>query len=482
MIDVDVDVDVDIVSEGDSSAKDEDYTDSKRPKLQKIESQPSTLSPTEVVQPAAQKTRRPQSRKKARICDFCGVTETPMWRRGPQGKGTLCNACGVKWSLRGRKKSKKGKESPPPLTVATGDTAAVQTNQIVNADLMYPGAFCRPLFNPSGDVPPSVDLECVPRLHFDTTPPLTPSVTSPIAGCYSPTNAVIESSIINSSHILPVTDCNCTVCGTSKSNFKTSEEFRTHCTRCPGKRTVSPTQEFDAAYFQHKREKRKREFESGKKWDSADGVNCNSNKLLGHLPTVVQERVLEEQELDEIKRELGVVKHGIKEEAAIRKDQIEHYETLNMQELTKFREELLSFINAQDSLRNQRFIQIGKEVVSLLRAGTNDISRDLASILQKPSNLSVDFIYEKIKSMERHVMEIQKKMDSSFSQVEAHMSAESRKLEEQVTIKFEEKAHQVSLETNGLKKQAEKHLNYHMMQINQMEEIANAAQARKEPM
>lgn len=31
-------------------------------------------------------------------CQHCGVTETPQWRRGPSGKRTLCNACGVKWS------------------------------------------------------------------------------------------------------------------------------------------------------------------------------------------------------------------------------------------------------------------------------------------------------------------------------------------------------------------------------------------------
>jgi len=30
-------------------------------------------------------------------CEYCGVSETPMWRRGPGGTGSLCNACGVKW-------------------------------------------------------------------------------------------------------------------------------------------------------------------------------------------------------------------------------------------------------------------------------------------------------------------------------------------------------------------------------------------------
>lgn len=33
-----------------------------------------------------------------RQCAVCGTTETPQWRRGPSGKRSLCNACGVKWS------------------------------------------------------------------------------------------------------------------------------------------------------------------------------------------------------------------------------------------------------------------------------------------------------------------------------------------------------------------------------------------------
>lgn len=32
-------------------------------------------------------------------CEGCGATSTPQWRRGPSGKRTLCNACGVKWTF-----------------------------------------------------------------------------------------------------------------------------------------------------------------------------------------------------------------------------------------------------------------------------------------------------------------------------------------------------------------------------------------------
>jgi len=32
-----------------------------------------------------------------KCCSYCGCKTTPIWRRGPEGKSTLCNACGVKW-------------------------------------------------------------------------------------------------------------------------------------------------------------------------------------------------------------------------------------------------------------------------------------------------------------------------------------------------------------------------------------------------
>ncbi len=32
------------------------------------------------------------------VCQACGVIESPLWRKGPSGKRTLCNSCGIKWN------------------------------------------------------------------------------------------------------------------------------------------------------------------------------------------------------------------------------------------------------------------------------------------------------------------------------------------------------------------------------------------------
>jgi len=49
-----------------------------------------------------------------RFCEFCNSSNTPTWRRGPAGKGSLCNACGIKWRLRKKQKKNEWGGSPSP--------------------------------------------------------------------------------------------------------------------------------------------------------------------------------------------------------------------------------------------------------------------------------------------------------------------------------------------------------------------------------
>ncbi|KZP12714.1 hypothetical protein FIBSPDRAFT_921787 [Athelia psychrophila] len=37
------------------------------------------------------------------VCVTCGRTDSPEWRKGPQGPKTLCNACGLRWAKMQRK-------------------------------------------------------------------------------------------------------------------------------------------------------------------------------------------------------------------------------------------------------------------------------------------------------------------------------------------------------------------------------------------
>ncbi|OAD02151.1 GATA-type zinc finger transcription factor [Mucor lusitanicus CBS 277.49] len=73
----------------------------------------STLEEYKLIRQARnlQKNARPKYRRRSRTsmvghrCHSCNTTDTPEWRRGPDGARTLCNACGLHYSKLLRKGS-----------------------------------------------------------------------------------------------------------------------------------------------------------------------------------------------------------------------------------------------------------------------------------------------------------------------------------------------------------------------------------------
>jgi len=69
--------------------------------------------------------KRSPANSQGKVCEYCGGSETPMWRRGPSGKGSLCNKCGVKW-----KSGKIYNGEPIPSQSGSLASSAVSTPNI----------------------------------------------------------------------------------------------------------------------------------------------------------------------------------------------------------------------------------------------------------------------------------------------------------------------------------------------------------------
>jgi hypothetical protein len=86
---------------------------------------PSNESVTNINNHAKQRKRgkRPQFRGR---CHSCNISETPEWRRGPDGARTLCNACGLHYAKLARKQQENRGMSnnllttPPHRRFSTG--------------------------------------------------------------------------------------------------------------------------------------------------------------------------------------------------------------------------------------------------------------------------------------------------------------------------------------------------------------------------
>ncbi|GME23206.1 PAS domain-containing protein [Neofusicoccum parvum] len=52
------------------------------------------------------------------VCTDCGTLDSPEWRKGPNGPKTLCNACGLRWAKKEKKRQSmtaNGSQHPPSL-------------------------------------------------------------------------------------------------------------------------------------------------------------------------------------------------------------------------------------------------------------------------------------------------------------------------------------------------------------------------------
>lgn len=54
-------------------------------------------STTGINEPKAKKAKKLKLLDQ-HVCVTCGRTDSPEWRKGPQGPKTLCNACGLRWA------------------------------------------------------------------------------------------------------------------------------------------------------------------------------------------------------------------------------------------------------------------------------------------------------------------------------------------------------------------------------------------------
>ncbi|KAI7906480.1 uncharacterized protein BX663DRAFT_496619 [Cokeromyces recurvatus] len=65
---------------------------------------PSSSSNEKALEQKGNWKRRKSKYQFEYICTDCGTTASPEWRKGPCGPKTLCNACGLRWSKKNKKK------------------------------------------------------------------------------------------------------------------------------------------------------------------------------------------------------------------------------------------------------------------------------------------------------------------------------------------------------------------------------------------
>lgn len=63
------------------------------------------------------KDRKKQKVADEYVCADCGTLDSPEWRKGPKGPKTLCNACGLRWAKKEKKRTGEDVKNESPVAV-----------------------------------------------------------------------------------------------------------------------------------------------------------------------------------------------------------------------------------------------------------------------------------------------------------------------------------------------------------------------------
>jgi len=88
----------------------------------------NTSSDARIPLKSTVRTARATKNHTDRVCTNCKITDTVQWRAGPQGKGTLCNKCGLKWAKEEGLHKSYSKKTPTKKRKSEGDPIETSIN------------------------------------------------------------------------------------------------------------------------------------------------------------------------------------------------------------------------------------------------------------------------------------------------------------------------------------------------------------------
>jgi len=279
-----------------------------------------------------------------------------MWRRGPTGKGTLCNACGVKWSLKFRKRV--GKKGPKSDRIKEEPREQRQSQRKKN-----PVGIIRKMdiSQPDGE-------------------PIQKKDEKQYVGLY----------------------CNHSA-----------------------KRKRDPRDELQQSH--HDDENKKPETSNEDDSFSDEGSPQESNRLLGRLLNVVEVQLVEEEELDRVKKKIKELKSELDGKERQRNKQFEQTKVYALYEVLNFRRE---FANLQTDHQDN----LTQECVKVIQDFSCNMKNQIEDVRK---SLSDNGIGKKLDQFQSEFAEMQAKLETNLASIRSKVATDTLHLDKLLGAKEE---------------------------------------------
>lgn len=303
-----------------------------------------------------------------RFCEFCNSSNTPTWRRGPAGKGSLCNACGIKWRLRKRmKKNEKGSSSPssPPST----------------PDKKHPSKTSKKRKDMDSGV--STSFRPAKKERDSSSVMLIVHESSHTATSSSTSSLSLKEGLANKRKKYYCKYCDHTF---SLSQFRNSQQFGAHCSNCsrrprfgedgstlmyedsprdyyggysPISSPESPSHSYSSSSNAYGHSRTNAPTTAGA---SASSNASNRDGLLMRLLYVVEHQLVEVHELAEIKDELCTLKDELISREEARKQELSVMRARVKEDLADIKARFANSVSAHEQFAASRLMEMEQSV------------------------------------------------------------------------------------------------------------------------
>jgi hypothetical protein len=331
------------------------------------------------------KSSSAKSSSRKRKCEFCGTMETPMWRRGPTGKGTLCNACGVKWSLKFRKR--------------TGKKAKVEKHKD----------------------------DARPREQRQSTRKKIPSTK---------------------------------VAGTESKEENSPQDFC--CSHLLRKRQSSEDVSDELEDSPVLKKKKDSSGGSGEEDSLSEGEDSDL-RLLGRLLNVVEYQLVEERQIDLVKKQLSELRSELHSKEKLRQMELDQSSSDALDELTRFRLEWMTFNSHSVENSQEKLLETTAQTLTEF---TKTIRNQMEEIRNVLGNAGSNGLGKKFDNLQSELSKLHTRMDANFSALRAKVASDANVLEKILVSKEDDLRNSLA----SRKKSAEQEFEDMSQRLDRMEE------------
>jgi len=192
------------------------------------------------------------------------------------------------------------------------------------------------------------------------------------------------------------------------------------------------------------------------------------NRLFGSLLNVVENKLVEVQELEEIRKEFSEWKESIEMREEQRQKNADATQNQIMDELQDFRKQIMSLLTTNEANMNSKLERVENEMHEVCRR-TDMIKDELVDMKSLLSKELIAAFAAKIDGLETQMKSLQNKMEGNTEDIKTQLTQGMKQMKSTLVNDFDLSEQRISADMSSLKKRSREESDVIKRQMDRMD-------------